>query len=131
MQDSHYFFFLPKIHKNGQLPQGRPIVNAIELVTAHLGQYIDFFLKPLVADTKATKHIIQILESLTCSSNSILTTADVSSLYTIIGYQDALASLKWTLRGSDMSRTHSKYLLKCLNFCLNKNYFWYDRQFYL
>lgn len=59
-------YFLPKIHKDTVNPPGRPIVNGIDSVSARLGQYIDFFLQPLVTKTPAflkdTKHIIQILE---------------------------------------------------------------------
>lgn len=58
-------YFLLRVHKNAQNPSGRPIVNSIDSVTARLGQYIDYFLKPLVSTTTAylkdTKHAIHIL----------------------------------------------------------------------
>lgn len=49
----------------------------------------------------------------------------MSSLYTIIGHDEALRSTEWALEYFNVSRTHKKYLLKCLSFCLDHNYFWY------
>lgn len=46
-------YFLPKVHKDVLYPPGRPIVNGIKSVSACLGQYIDFFLKPIVSGTTA------------------------------------------------------------------------------
>lgn len=43
----------------------------------------------------------------------------------------AIASVKWALNKSNLSSSHKKFLLQCLEFCLTKNYFWYDRQFFL
>lgn len=58
---------------------------------------MDFFLKPLVNMFGVPKKGFglrnQILEKFSC--NSILVTADVSSLYTIIGHQDAISSVNW------------------------------------
>lgn len=128
-------YFLPKVHKNAQNPPGRPIVNGIDSVSARLGQYIDFFLKPLVSSTKAylkdAKHAIQIIESTSAKDNSILVMADVGSLYTIIGHQDAVESVKWALDGSNLPAPHKSFLLDALKFCLARNYFWYNHKFFL
>lgn len=59
----------------------------------------------------------------------ILVMADVSSLLTIIKYTDAVESVKWVLDSSDLSRRHQKFLLKCLQFGLQYNYFWYDKRY--
>lgn len=115
------------MHKNALNPLGRPIVYEIELVTAQLGQYIDHFLKPLVSTTTAylkdTKHAIQIIESIPASDNSILVTADVGSLYTIIGPQDAIKSVKWALNTSDLPFSLKNFLLDTLEFCLAQKIF--------
>lgn len=128
-------YFLPKIHKDPQLPPGRPILNGIDSVSAHLGQYIDYFLKPLVSTTTAflkdTKHIIQIVEKIPCKDNSLLVTADVSSLYTIIGHSDTISSVQWALDKSDLPSHLKDFLLKALEFCLARNYFWYGGKFFL
>lgn len=58
----------PKVHKNGTDPPPRPIVNGIDSLTSRLGEYIDFFLQPVVQSMKAylrdTKHILQILDGI-------------------------------------------------------------------
>lgn len=86
------------------------------MVSAQLGQYIDYFLKPLVSRTTAylkdMKHVIQIMETIPCNENSLVVTADVSSLYSIIGHQDALMSVKWALDKSDLSDLHKISLMK-------------------
>lgn len=128
-------YFLPKIHKNSTHPPGRPIVNGIDSVSSRLGQYIDYFLQPMVMKTRSfvkdTKHIIHILESLPLTSSCVLITADVSSLYTIISHEDALTSVQWAFGSEDLTKRHKNYILDCLRFCLAKNYFWYNRRFFL
>lgn len=107
-------YCLLKIHKDAQSPPRRPIVNGIESVSSRLGQYIDFFMNPLVCGTRAflrdTKHIIQIIETLPCTSSSILVTADVGSLYTIIGHR-AIKSVKWALTNPELNSSHRKLVL--------------------
>lgn len=41
-------YTLPKIHKDKNKPPGRPIVNGIQSVGARIGEYIDWFLQPVV-----------------------------------------------------------------------------------
>lgn len=56
------------------------------------GQYVDGYLQPLVKQTRAylrdAKHLLQQLERLKVSSDSVLVTSDVGSLYTIINHDD-------------------------------------------
>ena len=128
-------YFLPKLHKNSERPPGRPIVNGIDSVTSRLGQYLDYFLQPLVSKMEAylrdTKQVIQILDTLTCTQDTILVTADVGSLYTIIDHEAAIASIVWALKDTDLNSQHVQFILDGLNFCLLKNYFWYNKNFYL
>lgn len=128
-------YILPKMHKNSEQPPGRPIVNGIDLVTSRLGQYLDFFLQPLVTKTKAylrdTKQVLQILHTLPCTPSSILITADVGSLYTIIDHREALISAKWALAATDLSDEHVSFLLESLEFCLLNNYFWFSGNYFL
>lgn len=98
MQDSHNLFSTKNSQRSGETP-GRPIINGIESVCSRLGQYIDYFLQPLVVQTeefvKDTKHIIPYLGSIEEGLQScILATADLGSLYTIIGHKEALESVK-------------------------------------
>lgn len=117
---------MPKVHKDALHPPERPIVNGIKSVTARLGQYIDFFLKPIVSGTTAclrdTKQFIQLLEEIPCMSNSILITADVNSLCWLSNglYKNQISPV-------DIGN----FILQCLEFCLTNDYFWYNRNFYL
>ena len=128
-------YFLPKLHKDAERPPGRPIVNGIDSVSSRLGQYLDVFLQPLVCRLPAylrdTKQIIQILDTIPCTPNTILVTADVGSLYTIIDHEAALTSVRWALESSDLSYDHVQFLLDCLKFCLLRNYFWFNKEFFL
>lgn len=54
--------------------------------------------------------MIQILESLLCSPGNVLITADMSSIYTIIGHQDAVSLVEWALEKSCLSCAHKKTL---------------------
>ncbi|XP_040183666.1 uncharacterized protein LOC120916795 [Rana temporaria] len=125
-----------KIHKSKDQPPGRPIVNGIESLTSRMGQYIDFFIQPPVQNTRAylkdTKHILQLLDSVpVAEGTTLLATADVTSLYTIVGHHDACHAIKWLLRKySNMMCKQRKYLTKCLEFCLKFNYFWHNQIYY-
>lgn len=59
-----------------------------------------------------------------------MATADVSSLYTIIRHQ-ACEAVKWTLRNfTSLLCTYRKYIIKCIDICLNNNFFWYQQTFF-
>lgn len=111
-----FIYFLPKVHKSITDPPRRPIINGIKAVCLRLGQYIDTFLQLLVVKTKAyirnTKHVIQCPGSLAELDKCILATADEGCLYTIIGHQEAIASMEWAIKDSDLSRKHKTYILR-------------------
>lgn len=92
-------YTVPKLHKNKINPPGRPIVNGIESLTARLGEYLDKFIQPAVQQTKAylkdTKHVLQLLEDTpVLKGRTLLATADVSSLYTIVKHHQACSATK-------------------------------------
>lgn len=111
-------------------------MNGINSVGARLGEYLDYFLQPVVKETKAylkdTKHLIQILEEITLDEEpNYLVTADVTSLYTNISHQDALSAARWALRKySNLKCKQRKYLLESLEYSLSHNYYWYDHNYY-
>ena len=129
-------YTVPKIHKSRENPPGRPIVNGIDSLTARMGQYIDYFIQPAVQATPAhlkdTKHILQLLDTVPVSEGrTLIATADVTSLYTIVQHHDACFAVKWLLRKfSNLICPQRKFLIKCLDLCLKCNYFWYDQNFY-
>lgn len=117
-------------------PPGRPIVSGIESLMARLGEYKDLQLQPLVRDTatflKDTKHILQLLSTYKLGANTVLTTADVSSLYTNIEHLGAIKAVRWAIKKShNFESIHRRFVLKCLDFCLHHNYFWYNNKYYL
>lgn len=69
-------YTLPKIHKNKEKTQRRPIVNGINSVGARIGEYIDWFLQPIVRKTKSylrdTKHLIQLLDTIKLDDRPIV-----------------------------------------------------------
>lgn len=130
-------YTIPKIHKNAEAPPGRPIINGIQSINARLGEYVDKFLQPLVPNTKAylrdTKHLLQILKSLTLDPNGryLLATADVASLYTIIEHSDAIEASKWAMDSfSHLISKQKRFLLRSLAFGIQHNYFWYNDNYF-
>lgn len=129
-------YLLPKIHKNRTDPPPRPIVNSIDSLTSRMGQYIDTFLQPAVQKTEAylrdTKQMLQIIENFQGGDKSwVMATADVSSLYTVIPHHRACEAAKWGLRKfTDLPCIQRKFLIKCLEFSLKNNYFWYNKAHY-
>lgn len=96
-------YTVPKIHKDSINPPGYPIVNGIQSDGARMGQYLDYRLQPLVQKTRAylrdNKHLIQLLEEIKMKEGPcILATADVNSLYKIIGHQEATKATQWPLK---------------------------------
>lgn len=130
-------YTVPKIHKNLEQPPGRPIINGIQSINARLGEYVDKFLQPLVPQTKAylrdTKHLIQILETLTLvpEEKYIIATADVASLYTVIDHSDAIEASKWAMdQFSHLISKQKRFILRSLAFGIQHNYFWYGENYY-
>ena len=129
-------YTLPKIHKSRDEPPGRPIVNGINSVGARIGEYIDWFLQPLVKKTESylrdTKHLIQLLDTISLDGNTVyLATADVSSLYTIINHKEAVQATNWALNTlSDLKNAQKKFISNCLEYSLDHNYFWYGNEYY-
>lgn len=129
-------YTIPKIHKNKENPPGRPIVNSIDSLTSRMGKYIDYFIQPAVQQTQAylkdTKHTLQFLNEVpVLEGRTLLATADVTSLYTIVQHYDAISATKWLLRKySTLICKQRKYLLKCLDFCLKCNYFWHNQTYF-
>lgn len=61
-----------------------------------------------------------------------MATGDVASLYTNINHEGALNAVKWALEREDsVDEGFTIFLLKCLDFCLRHNFFWYDSKIYL
>lgn len=59
---------IPKIYKSRFKPPGRPIVSGIDSLFSRLGEYLDFFLKPLSQEfpvyLKDSKELINLLKKI-------------------------------------------------------------------
>lgn len=111
-------------------------MNAIDSLTARMGQYVDNYLQPVVQKTesylKDTQHILQLIENIDLKGEPIiLATADVSLLYTIIRHHQTCEAVKCALRKhTSLPCMQRKYIIKCIDFCLKNNYFLYQQTFF-
>lgn len=101
-----------------------------------MGQYLDHHLQPLAQKTRVhlrdSKHLIQLLDEIQMKEGPcLLATADINSLYTIIGHQEVVKATQRALKHlSETPRKHWAYLLESLEYCLSHNYFWHDNTYY-
>lgn len=128
------FYILPKIHKI-DIP-GRPIVSAIGGPTEKISATVDYYLKPLAqlvpSYIKDTNDFLLKLENLgKIPTDSLLVTADVSSLYTSIPHRDGILAAKEALDANNQSSPPTWILLRFLHLVLTKNCFEFDGKFYL
>lgn len=86
------FYVLPKIHKLGFPPLGRPILAAQGSLHEPISKYIDSFLQPFVKRTRIfiqdTTDFINKVEGVIISSSSLILSFDVVSLYTNILHEE-------------------------------------------
>ena len=95
-------YFLPKIHKEIQLPPGRHICNTINTPTMNLSKWEDMQLQPLVRkqpsylkdDNDFLYKIDDVNKTQTIPPNAILVTLDVKPLYTNIPHKEGLDALQ-------------------------------------
>jgi len=131
-------YLLPKIHKNKFPVPGRPIVSANSSPTERISQLADFFLQPLVVNTRSyvkdTTDFINKIEAVpVLKSDTIMCTIDVSSLYTNIPNQEGINACQKFLNqyrnGNDNPSTTN--ILKLLQYVLTKNNFDFNGKHYL
>ncbi|XP_069467883.1 uncharacterized protein [Ambystoma mexicanum] len=131
------FYILPKIHKDRLNPPGRPIVSLCGSILEPLGKYLNFFLKPLAAETPTyladTTDAIVHLEGLPFDTAiNLFITLDVESLYSNIPQLESLPIIKFFLdMRSDPQQVPSEFLIDLLEIALTKNYFRFKEDFFL
>ncbi|XP_062619790.1 uncharacterized protein LOC134281322 [Saccostrea cucullata] len=128
------FYMLPKIHKAGN--PGRPIVSAVGGPTEKLSATVDFFPKPLAQNVnsyiKDTNDFLLKLQNLKkVPRNSILVTADVSSLYTSIPHRNGILACKKTLDTRENPTIPTWIILRFLHLILTKTCFEFNGNYYL
>ena len=96
-------YLLPKIHKGGFPPPGRPVVSANSCATEKISALVDIFTKPIVPHIpsyiKDTGHFLKVLRDIPgdLPPNTLLCTLDVSSLYTNIPNEEGRRAVAYWL----------------------------------
>lgn len=126
-------YCLPKIQKSLTCPPGRPIVSGIGSIMSRVGKYIDHFLQPLVHQVpsyvKDTRHVINLLSKIRSNDQTLLVTADVTSLYTIIPHHLGVTAVEYYLsKFSPLPK--QTFIIELLEYAAGHNYFWFDHQYY-
>ena len=132
------FYMLPKIHKNRQHPPGRPIVSGNGCPTERISKFVDFFLQPGVKSIRSyirdTSDFLLMLQSLQIiPKGSLLTTLDVSSLYTNIPNVEGCRAVEISLNSTrcHYANPSNNNLLKLLKKVLHCNNFDFNGRHYL
>ncbi|KAJ1134918.1 hypothetical protein NDU88_001364 [Pleurodeles waltl] len=128
-------YILPKVHKPGGFPPGRPIISGIGSPTEHISEYIDSFLQPLVHNLPSyiqdTRDLLCQLEDIDWSEDFMFVCLDVSSLYTSIPLERGLEMLQRTLNTRDATLfDHTRMLLDLTRLVLENNVFLHDGRWY-
>ena len=131
-------YFLPKIHKNVDPPPGRPICSANGCPTERISSMVDLFLKPLVQKSdsyvKDTTDFIKKVENIkNISSETIIGTLDVTSLYTNIPNDEGIEVISETLKRERKGEVNPKNesLVDLLEMVLKNNNFQFNNENYL
>ncbi|CAJ0946808.1 unnamed protein product [Ranitomeya imitator] len=130
------FYHIPKIHKDQTHPPGRPIISGINNLTANLSRYVDVHLQKCMqlipAYLKDTGHTLEILKEIKWNKKYILGTLDIKSLYTVINQEKGCEAAEYFLGSlGTYTQTQIQYILDCIKFILQHNYFVYEDQHYL
>lgn len=129
------FYVLPKIHKPGFPPAGRPIVAAQGCLHEPVSRCIDSFLQPFVQKTGSflqdTTDFINKVEGTSISNSSLILSFDVISLYTNVPHEELRMVLQEVFDKREILHPPSHFLLDLVDFLTDFNYFRFDCQYYL
>ncbi len=109
----------------------------INSLTEPLSNFVDFVLRPLVTslssylrDTRDFLQCLSVIKDL--EEDIILATMDVTSLYTNIPHTEGLLALKYFLDlRIDDEGLPNKFIVDMAELVLTKNYFLFEKKFYL
>ncbi len=126
-------YFLKKIHKGPHVV--RPIVSGTEGPTERLSAYLDNLLKPLAPKTSSyvrdSTHVINTLEELKPTTDCLLASIDVKSLYTNIPNEEgALHHLFELNEDKDDIVTPPSIIEEMMKIVLKQNIFEFDNKIY-
>lgn len=134
------FYCLPKMHKQGPVIKGRPIVSSINSVTYHASVYLHNYLvqfRPYIPNicTNSTDVILDMETLSTGDPNLVVVCADVASLYPSIPIAYGLQAVRNFLLGfhsnskrhgqlspGDVSLKQIDFIVDLLEWVLRNNY---------
>ena len=128
---------LPKVHKSLSQPPGRPLVASNDSLTEPLSQFVDRHLRPIVTKMPSylrdTGDFIEHLSKvhIPYSTNIILASFDIKSLYTNIPHDYGLEALRFFLDNREELTPPTNFLVEMTSLILHKNYFLFDADYYL
>ena len=130
------FYGLPKIHKDG-VPL-RPIVSSRGSITYEVAKELSRILKTLVGSSphhiKNTGDFIQQIKEVKLQADDIITSYDVSALFTSVPIEAATRIIQRKLELDQQLhlRTNMKvdHITSLLEFCLTTTYFQFQASFY-
>ena len=128
------FYILPKIHKPGN-PE-RPIVSSCVSPTQGISHFVDYHLASLVQKVPSyirdTADFLKKLQSIIdLSSETLLVTLDVKSLYTNIPHSEGIEACRAALNTRQVLQPPTKYLIHLIKLILTKNSFIFEGEHYL
>lgn len=128
------FYLLPKIHKPS-IP-GRPVVSTCSFPTSIVSQFLDEQFQPIVSQldsfVKDTTHFLNIIDGFKFndSSEPLLFTMDVKSLYTVIPNDEGLVALKYFLDKRPVLDPPTNTLVRLAELVLNFNHFEFNGDYF-
>ena len=136
------FYILPKIHKTMDKwpvkytrPPGRPIVSDVSSDSYRYSELIDDILRPLAnihpSFIKDTNHFLDQLRNQTFSTDAMLVTFDVESLYTNIQPNKGIEALMKVYRRAGIFQYSFEEIKSLLEISLSNNDFKFNNEWYL
>ncbi len=136
-------YFLPKVHKKtpaGRIFIGRPIISNCGGPCEKIGEFIDFFLVPLVQKQNTylrdTKDVIRKIEQLKLPKNSLLVTIDCIGMFTNVLQKEVEDEVLNTLSSTNPGMyfpkmPHVHHMKALLKLVLQRNCFSFNGKHYL
>jgi hypothetical protein len=129
------FYLLPKLHKSPV--STRPIISCVHALTNKASQLLDVILQPYVKKLetvlKDTKQLVQELEQRTfeCDEETVLISADITSLFTVIPIDKGIAMVAKFLREQKVSEERVLIIVRLLRLVLKNNYFVFNLELFV
>ena len=126
-------YFPVKTHKT---PHSlRPVVSGVSGPTEKLSGLVDGLLRPALAMVPSlhadSRHLINILETITLSPDTLLATLDVKSLYEVIPQQEGIdIATRWYMLSTSHPPVPPHVIRTMLQFILNHNIFQFNARTY-